>query len=392
MDKLKIGIIGAGTMGIEIAIAFGSVGADVKLLDIRAQQGSMLPISKQAINKAKIRYSSDPSRLNALSLIYPGVIDEDFELLTHVDWIIEAVPEILEIKNEIFFRIETLLKEKTIITSNTSGISIRSLAKNRSLAFQRQFLGAHFFNPASSMRLVELIPSQWTAEATLGMVDHYLTSLLKKQCVISKDIPNFIVNRFLFHSVMGAIEYTIAEKLLVPLVDKLSGEWIGRPKTGTFGLVDLIGIDVWLEVCNNMNEEIAKYPAASELLVRMKEVGKLGRKTSRGFYFYSNEVERVTKDGFLNLITMEYQPLNSVDAINIPAKDLITRIKEIISIHNNSADVRFQRKILFDSIEKAKELIPLVSESSADVDLAIKIGLGHKIGPFELNEEIVRWR
>ena len=384
MDILEVVVLGAGTMGVEIALAFSISGSRVLLLDLSSHENPKESLSHWAVEKAKLRYSADPLRIKALERIDTGILGDEDKSITQADWIIEAVTERIEIKREIFAFLDTVLRDDAIVTSNTSGISINTLASDRSKKFKSNFLGCHFFNPASFIPLVEMIPSKWTSRIILNQVNSHLTYKLGKRTVFSKDIPNFIVNRFLFHQVMNAIENAIVLDFPVPLVDLLCGPWIGRPKTAVFGLVDLVGIDVWMEVCNNMGRDIFEYPNSYQVLNQMRESGRLGRKTGRGFYFQEPTDKSLVKFSYLNLKTMDYQPLSKGPALELPDEDLTSRIFNIIHEVDRSKEGTFQRKLLLKESQRARELVPYASDSIADINTAIKLGLGHQLGPLEI--------
>jgi len=384
MDNSKVVVLGAGTMGVEIALIFSLSGSQVLLLDLPREENSNETLSQWAVEKAKLRYFTDPLRTSALERINTGILDDKVESISQADWIVEAVTERIEIKREILAFLDTALRDDTIVTSNTSGISINKLANDRSKKFKSNFLGCHFFNPASFIPLIELIPSKWTSRIILNQVNSHLTFKLGKRIVFSKDVPNFIVNRFLFHQVMYAIENAIAQELPVPVVDLLCGPWIGRPKTAVFGLVDLIGIDVWMELCNNMGRDIFEYPNSYRVLEQMRESGRLGRKSGSGFFLQEPTEKPSPKVSYLDLQTMDYQPLSNSPVLKVPEKELPSRIFNIIHEVDKTKNGIFQRKLLLKELQRARELVPYASDSIADINTAIKLGLGHQLGPLEI--------
>jgi 3-hydroxyacyl-CoA dehydrogenase len=222
------------------------------------------------------------------SLISIGNLEDDFDVIQQADWVIEAIIENLEIKRQLMERIDKVRGENTIVSTNTSGIPVSSIAKGRSQGFREHFLGTHLFNPPRYMKLVEVIPTEDTHSDVVKFINHFLEYRLGKGIVVAKDTPNFIANRLGFAGGAFGLDYILEQGYTVEEVDSITGPIIGRPKTATFRLIDLVGIDVWEHVGRNLvpliphDEHAIRYlesERSNELFHTMVENGWLGRKT-----------------------------------------------------------------------------------------------------------------
>jgi len=381
MDELKLLIVGAGTMGVEIALAFAMAGQDVCLLDLPGSEGGM-DVSAAAIERALLKYPQNSHENAALDRIRTGNIREDLAMVGDRDWLIEAVPEDLSLKVNALQKLAPYIAPSAMITSNTSGISIRSIRSRLPGCIQARFFGTHFFNPASKNRLVELIPADIVDQLSFNGIR---TNLLRmgKVCVESEDVSNFIVNRFAFYFVMEAIEDAIRLKLTVPEVDGLSGKVIGRPRSATFGLLDLIGLDVWLSLCKNMGTEIDAFPRAMKLVEGMVELGILGRKTDMGFYTYSERRPNGNQKLWLDIPTMTYRDSMFVLDVSLEG-ELTDRIKKLAVSTGTDRAAQFQSGLIESMIEAGQVVLDSAPGGRSDVDTAIRIGLAHEMGPFEM--------
>src|SRR5690554_6748121 len=321
--------IGSGTMGAAIAAHLANAGVPVKLLDIvpdrltpdEEQQGLTLEdpqvrnrIVRQGLERAlKARpakfFTPEPAALSST-----GNIEDDLEVVRDADWVIEAMVENLAVKRSLMERIDALRGGETIISTNTSGIPVASIAEGRSEGFRKHFLGTHFFNPPRYLKLLEIIPTGDTLPDVLQAVHHFGEYRLGKGIVIAKDTPNFIANRLAFGTGAFALDYILKNDYTVEEVDAVTGPVMGRPKTATFRLMDLVGIDVWEHVGRNLapaiphDEHALRYlnsEPANQLIRSMVEKGWLGTKSKQGFY---KEVREDGKKSFwpLDLKTLEY--------------------------------------------------------------------------------------
>lgn len=398
----RVGIIGAGTMGAGIAAHLANVGINVVLLDIVTPGLSDSEIGEPAARNRLVTTlfsrmkKSRPASLatpDKADLIQIGNIEDDFNLLSECDWIIEVIIEKLQPKQALMERVEGILKEGAIVSSNTSGIPIASIAEGRSERFRASFLGTHFFNPPRYLKLLELIPGPDTDAEVLDFMFEFGTNVLGKGAIICKDTPNFIANRFIAVAGSHAVEYAFQNGYSVAEVDALSGPIVGRPKTGTFRLTDLVGIDVMSHVSQNLYPLIEDDPyrenlkgeKSSRVNSALLERGWLGNKSEKGFYT-KKMVDGKREFWVLNPETLEHEPAPKVRFESIGAVrkigDLGKRLKALLAYDDRAAN--FIRETLYFNLAYAAFVTPEIAFSIRDVDLANKWGFAHDAGPFEI--------
>ncbi len=395
----KAGVIGSGTMGSGIATLLAGVGIPVVLLDIPAsgtKPGD--PAAKRdAIvldNLNKLKKSRIPAIFHPddVERVTPGNLDDDLEALHDCDWIVEVVVEKLEVKHDLMAKLEKVVKPGAIVSSNTSGLSINAIVAGRGEDFTRHFLGTHFFNPPRHLKLLEIIPGEKTdPDVVKAMVD-FGTRVLGKGVVICKDTPNFIANRFI--SVAGgfATAYAIDHGYTIEEVDNLTGPIIGRPKSGTFRLSDIVGNDVSVHVSQNLydaipndeSREILKHPGTARVYDFLLKNQFLGDKTGQGFF------KRVEKDGQkefwpLDLNTLEYVPPQKVRFASVGKVRSIEntgkRIKALISESDRAAE--YVWNVLAFYLAYASRRLGEIADDIISIDNANKWGFAHEMGPFE---------
>ncbi|HRF98180.1 MAG TPA: 3-hydroxyacyl-CoA dehydrogenase family protein, partial [Aggregatilineales bacterium] len=295
----KAAVIGSGTMGGGIAALLAGIGVETLLLDIPAKdtKAGDSPAKRNAIveNNLKTLQKMRPAQLfsqASFDLIKVGNLEDDLHKTADADWVIEVVVERLDIKQSLMAKLAEIVKPDAIISSNTSGLPIHQIAEGLGKDFTRRFMGTHFFNPPRYLHLLEVIPHPDTdPEAVQFMVD-FGSRKLGKGVVICKDEPNFIGNRFMSMSGMQAMNYALDNDYTVEEVDALTGPLIGRPKTATFNLNDLVGFDIAVHVARNLYpaipndpaREVLNHPKATQLSDEMLNRKWLGRKTGQGFY------------------------------------------------------------------------------------------------------------
>jgi len=299
----KVGVLGSGVMGSTIACHLANVGLDVVMLDIvtpglTENESAMPTMRNKLVNGAlKAAIKSKPAPLYHASnaqRIQTGNLEDNMDWLSDCDWIIEVVIERLDIKQQLFDKVEQYRRPGTIITSNTSGIPIHLMTEGRSEDFKKHFLGTHFFNPPRYLELFEIIPTADTDPALVDFFMHYGYQILGKQTVLAKDTPAFIANRVGVYAM--AHIYKLAQKynLSIEDVDKLTGPAIARPKTGTFRLSDLVGLDTADKVIKGIQHgcpddaaiQQLETPAFFSFLLENKF---LGNKSGQGFYHKTKE-------------------------------------------------------------------------------------------------------
>ena len=408
MDKInikKVVVIGSGIMGSRIACHLSNIGMNVLLLDIcpkelnEKEKKLNNKITDKVVRNRIVNESlfnsikSKPSPLFIKSLsnnIKTGNLKDDLNLISEADWIIEVVVENLEIKKNVYDLIEKHRSKKTIISTNTSGIPIKQISKDRSLNFKEMFLGTHFFNPPRYLRLLEIIPGKETKKELVNFFMEFGFKTLGKETVLCKDTPAFIANRLGIYSLMSTIHSVEKFNLNVSEVDFLTGPIIGRPKSATFRTMDVVGLDTAVNVSNNLLKDLKEDESVSMFKLpssvkKLYENNQWGDKTGKGFY--KKEVKENGKKVFyqINLETHTYENYknpNNKDLLNIKKEEnLEERITKLLSLKTKHGD--FYRSIFYDSFRYCSLRIPEVSDDIYKIDKAICSGFGWKKGPFE---------
>ncbi len=382
----KAAVLGAGTMGAQIAAHLANAGLEVLLLDIAPPEGPKNAIVEQQFRKA-LALKPDPFfDEQAQQRVKLGNFEEHFDRIGEADWIIEAVVERLEVKQQVMARVEGVAREDAVISTNTSGLPIREIAEGRSAAFRRRFLGTHFFNPPRYLKLLELIPTADTDPEVLARVAHFARFYLGKGIVVAHDVPYFIANRIGVYGMMRVMRPFLEGQYTIEEIDALTGPLVGRPKSATFRTADLVGLDVMLDVARNLYEKVTedesreafKPPALLETLVKQ---GALGQKAGAGFY--KKEGSEIKS---INPATGQYEsarPLNLGDLDRFKAiADLRTRLRALYEDQGRVG--MFFRTTTLDLLAYAARRIPEITENPADVDRAMRWGFGWELGPFEI--------
>ena len=392
----KVAVLGAGTMGARIAAHFANAGVPSYLLDIVPPDADGPARNKIAAAGLDAAKKSKPAAFMDASLarfVTVGNFEDDLKKLADVDWIIEAVVENLKIKRQLMERIDAVRSPYTIVTTNTSGIPVASIAEGRSEGFRQHFLGTHFFNPPRYLKLLEVIPTPDTLPEVVEAISRFAEYRLGKGVVLAKDTPNFIANRLA--SVDGAFstEYILENGYTVEEVDAITGPALGRPKTATFRLLDLVGLDVWEHVGGNLAENIPhdaralRYLNAERgkgLIHTLVGQGRLGNKTKQGFY---KEVQVDGKKDFwpLDLQTLEYREPTKPRFPSIgkarDVENLGDRLKLLLDADDRAGEL--VRALTFHDLAYASACIPEIADTPLAIDNAIRWGFGHQAGPFE---------
>ncbi len=389
----KAAVLGAGTMGAAIAAHLSNAGIPTILLDIaKTDEGTTdkNEIVKSMFAAAKKLKPAPFMLKDNANLIELGNFEDDMEKLKDSDLVIEAVVEKLDIKHKIFAEVEKYRKEGAVIASNTSGIPIKDIAEPFSDDFKKHFLGTHFFNPPRYMKLVEVIPTEWTDGEVACKVHGFMDRRLGKGVVPAKDRPNFIANRIGVFGMMSTIHAMIEMGLTPTEVDQITGKAIGHAKSATFRTSDLVGLDVTAHVTRNLypaipedkDREIFKMP---ELIETMLEKNILGDKTGGGFFKKSRDEEgnRIILE--LDLDTFEYKPQVKTKFKSIgegrQIEDALKRIKKLYWYDDKVGE--FLRKTSGHVSRYSAERIPEIADTIVEVDNAIKWGFGWDVGVFE---------
>ena len=373
-------------MGAQIAAHAANAGLPVLLLDLDEAT------ARKGLARARKLKPAPFFTPTTASLVTTGGFDTHLDRLAQCDWIVEAVVERLDIKQTLLSRVEAHRAEDAIVSSNTSGIPIASIAEGRSDAFRRHWLGTHFFNPPRYLPLLEVIPTADTDPAVVDTITRFGDRILGKGVVIAKDTPNFIANRIGLYGMLRIFEqlgsYTIEE------IDAITGPAIGRPKSATFRTMDIAGIDVTALVATNLADQIRDDAeraafALPPVIAEMVERGWIGAKVGRGFYRKQSRSEGsaiVTLDP----TKMEYRPR---EPARLPALDAAAsieaageRIRTLFRGRDRVGD--FLRATLAPTLVYAARVAPIIAHSIDDIDRAMQWGFGWELGPFELWDAI----
>lgn len=387
----KVAVIGAGTMGAAIAAHAANAGLEVDLLDIApSDQDDKNAVVKAGFDRMK---KARPAALMSKSLadrIRLGNLDDDIGRVSDADWLIEAIVEKLEPKQDLMARLEELAPEHAIVTSNTSGIPLNQVAEGRSEGFRKRFLGTHFFNPPRYLKLLELIPTSDTDPQVVEKMRTFGERVLGKGGVVAKDTPNFIGNRLGSFAGMQSVTYALENRYGVEEIDAITGPLIGHPKTATFRLNDQVGLDIAVGVAENLVEAVPEDESLEELkphpiLKHMLEKNLLGNKTGAGFY------KRTKRDGatvfdVIDLQTFEHHPAENPEIpIAKEAKkqgDLGARLRFLMQKADEDRHARYLRDTLLPYMAYAARRVPEISDTLEDMDNAMEWGFGHEAGPF----------
>ena len=399
----KAAVLGAGVMGSGIAAQLANAGIPVLLLDIvppnpkegqdttdRAWRNSFAGGAIAKMRKAKPSPPTPIMSKRALELIEVGNFDDDMEKLADCDWVVEVVVERLDIKQKVFANVEKHAGPGTIVTSNTSGLSITGMTEGRSEDFKKHFLVTHFFNPVRYMKLLELVEGEETDPAVTAALHKFGEEVLGKGIVYGKDTTNFIANRIGVFGMMKTIEEMRNAGLRLEEVDKIFGPAMGRPKSAIFRTGDLVGLDTFLHVAKNCydtleHDEARDTFAAPDFLNAMVEKGLLGDKSGSGFYKKSKGPDGKRVILSLNLDTLEYEAQEKVryDSLGAVRKmdDVNDRVAHMMSADDAAA--KFAQKVTLEVLAYTSRRIPEIADDIVNIDRGLRWGFGWDVGPFE---------
>lgn len=401
----KAAVLGAGTMGAQIAAHLANARIPTLLLDISPreltaeEQAKGLTLESRVVRDRIARAGLEAAKkakpaafftADAASLVSVGNFDDDMAQLKDCDFIIEAVVENLEIKRKLYERVEQYRKPGSVVASNTSGIPIHQLAEGRSEDFRAHFLGIHFFNPPRYLHLVELIRTQWTKPEVSCAIYGFLDQRLGKGVVAAKDRPNFIANRIGTFGAMVTIRTMIEDGYSIEEVDKMTGQAVGRPRTATFRTFDLVGLDVFMHVVKNLYEALPEDDEreafiAPEFLTEMIGRGLLGNKTKGGFYRKQRGEGEKQEIWTLDVASLEYRPAGKV---KLPALDMAKNIEATPEriralVWGKDRVGAFLWKTMSRTLRYAVNRIPEIADTVVEVDRAMRWGFNWELGPFE---------
>ena len=394
----RVAVLGAGTMGAQIAAQVAAKGIPCDMLDMRSEgdrPNGIAEDAKERLANARPAVLESPADLD---LIHPGNFDDDLPRVAKADWVIEAIVERPEPKAQLWSRACRHIGDNAIATTNTSGIPIAQIAQALPLNVRSRFLGAHFFNPPRYVRLLELIPTAATDPAVLETIGNFASDHLDKGVVRANDVPGFISNRigtYYFLSVLRA-----AEKLglSVDEVDAITGPVMGRPGSATYRTLDLVGLDVLVDICDNTRAALATSDSskaeadlflAPDQLRTMIKLGRLGNKAGQGFY------KRVVADGESTILSLgtrslgagsaDYQPRQRVTLPVLKelmdVEDAGQRIRRLVSSGGSAEELSWSvlSRLMAYSAWKLGE----VADDIISIDRAMRWGFNWALGPFE---------
>ena len=393
----KVAVLGSGVMGSRIACHFAGIGLQVLLLDIVPKEAieSKKPAERNKIvnDALAAAIKSNPSPVyhkNVIKKITTGNFDDDMKKISDCDWVIEVVVERLDIKKQVYEKVEQFRKPGTLITSNTSGIPIHMLSEGRSEDFKKHFCGTHFFNPPRYLRLLEIIPTPGTDPSIIKFLMEYGDLYLGKTTVLCKDTPAFIANRIGVFGIMSLFGLVDKLGLTIDEVDALTGPIIGRPKSATFRTADVVGIDTLVKVAKGVYDNCPTDEARDSFniptwLQKMVDNNWLGDKTGQGFFKKTKGGSGEKEIFTLDLKTFEYKPrvkskFTTVEAAK-PIDDLYTRLKMLVAGQDKAGE--FYRHFHYGLFSYISHRIPEISDELYRVDDAMMAGFGWEIGAFE---------
>jgi 3-hydroxyacyl-CoA dehydrogenase len=382
----KVAVLGAGVMGAQIAAHLTNANVETILFELPAKEGDPNGNVKKALEGLKKLEPNPLASPSRLSYIQPANYEQNLALLRDCDLVIEAIAERVDWKSDLYRKVAPYLGAQTIFATNTSGLSINSLADAFPEALRHRFCGIHFFNPPRYMHLVELIPCKGTDALLLDQLEAFLVSAVGKGVVRAKDTPNFIANRIGVFSMLATKHHAQTFGLGFDTVDALTGRYLGRPKSATFRTLDVVGLDVFSHVVNTMRDKLTDdaWHGYFDLPVwfnKLIEEGSLGQKTKRGIY------KKVGKEiQVLDAATHTYSL--SAGRADDEVKDILRErdwAKKLAALRASSnPQAQFLWCLLRDTFHYCALQLESIADNARDLDLAVRWGFGWDTGPFEI--------
>ncbi|MFJ8263352.1 3-hydroxyacyl-CoA dehydrogenase/enoyl-CoA hydratase family protein [Rummeliibacillus sp. NPDC094406] len=400
----KAAVLGSGVMGSGIAAHLANIGIPTLLLDIvpkelsKEEEAKGLTLedssvrNRFAVSAVQKLLKQKPAPLTtkkSLNLINVGNLEDDLNKLTDVDWIIEVVVENLDIKKNLYEKIDAVRKPEAIVSSNTSGISINAMAEGRSEDFKKHFLGTHFFNPPRYLKLLEVIPAQDTLPEVVEFMQQFGENRLGKGVVLAKDTPNFVGNRIGTYGLLITLQVMKEKGYSVGEVDSVTGPLIGRPKSATLRTLDVVGLDTFVHVAKNVYDNTTgdeqKVFETPDYLQKMVDNGWLGAKSGQGFF-----VKKGKEIFELNLDTFEYESVKKLKTASIEIakqqKGLAAKVKTLTYAKDRTGELLWS--IFAPTLLYSAQLLGEIADDIVAIDHAMKWGFGWSQGPFEIWDAI----
>jgi 3-hydroxyacyl-CoA dehydrogenase len=403
----RAAVLGAGVMGATIAAHLTNAGIECDLLDI-------VPFELTDADKAQGLNEKSPAWRNRFAenglagvvkakpagfytkknaaMIRTGNFEDHLGRLAEADWVIEVVVENLKIKQELFAKVEKIVRPNCIVTTNTSGIPIKDISANFGAKLKEHFMGTHFFNPPRYMKLLEIIPGEKTNPEVVAFMTRFCEEVLGKGVVICKDVPNFIGNRIGVFDIANAVRLTVEKGLKIDEADAIISKALGRPGTAIFGTMDLVGLDTGYHVMKNLYEavpddEMREMFVPSEFMGKMLELKWLGNKTKQGFYKKTKGANGKRGKLVLDYRTMDYVPANKPKfaTVSDAKKKSDEGVAATLRVMFNGTDIagEITREYLCNNFIYAANRIPEICDTIIGIDNAMKWGYNHQLGPFE---------
>ncbi|WP_146550763.1 3-hydroxyacyl-CoA dehydrogenase/enoyl-CoA hydratase family protein [Rummeliibacillus suwonensis] len=400
----KAAVIGSGVMGSGIAAHLANIGIPTVLLDIvpkellQEEKAKGLTLEDSSVrnrfaaNAVQKLLKQKPAPLTtkkSLNLMTIGNLEDDLEKLKDVDWIIEVVVENLAIKKNLLEKIDGVRRPGTIVSSNTSGISINAMIEGRSEDLKKHFLGTHFFNPPRYLKLLEVIPAQDTLPELITFMRQFAEERLGKGVVLAKDTPNFVGNRIGTYGLMVTLQVMKEKGYSVGEIDSVTGPLIGRPKSATLRTLDVVGLDTFVHVAKNVYDHTTgdeqKVFEVPEYLQKMVNNGWLGAKSGQGFFLKKGK--DITE---LNLDTFKYEPVKQLKTPSIEIakqqKGLAAKVKTLTYAQDRTGELLWS--IFAPTLIYSAQLVGEIADDIVAIDNAMKWGFGWAQGPFEIWDAI----
>lgn len=395
----KAAVLGSGVMGSGIAAHLANIGIPTLLLDIvpreltedEKKKGLTLedPQVRNRISQGNLQklLKQKPAPLTSkknIALIQAGNFEDDMKRLNEVDWIIEVVVENLDIKKKVFEQVDQYRKPGSIVSSNTSGISVEAMAEGRSEDFQRHFLGTHFFNPPRYLKLLEIIPTKKTDPEVLSFMKQFGEDVLGKGVVEAKDTPNFIANRIGTYGLLVTVKEMTKGGYSVGEVDSVTGPLVGRPKSATFRTLDVVGLDTFAHVAKNVYDQVEgeekEVFEVPDFMKKMLENGWLGSKSGQGFFL--KQGKEILE---LNPNTLQYEERKKLKTpsteMSKQEKGLSNKLKALVYSKDRAGTLLWN--IFSPVLVYSADLLGTIADDIVAIDNAMKWGFGWELGPFE---------
>ncbi len=403
----KAAVLGAGVMGANIAAHLTNAGIECYLLDIipfeltdddkkkGLTEKSPAWRNRFAANGLAGATKSKPASFYAksnASMVKIGNFEDDLKLLAECDWVCEVVVENLKIKQELFAKVEKVVKPTCIVSTNTSGLTIKDISAKFGKDLKKRFMGTHFFNPPRYMKLMEIIPGADTDKAVVDYMAKFSEEVLGKGVVICKDVPNFVGNRVGVYDLCNAGKVMMEKGMSIEEVDAIVSSAVGRPGTAVFGTTDLVGLDIGVHVSQNLynavpDDECRDTFLPAEFAQKMLANKWLGNKTKGGYYKKVKDEKGKTVKYAINWKTLEYAPAQKPKfaSISEAKKSLDSGVAVSMKIAFNGTDAAgdYLREYLCNNFIYATNRIPEICHTIVEIDHAMKWGYNHQLGPFE---------